>query len=388
MDQLAPPDSPSIHAAAQATLDAIPAACAIVDAGGRVCGANAIWIAQAASTKRAVVAQLGLDDQQYTEVLDGLQRVLARDADRFVIDGTRDERHDEITITPCALVSGGAMVQRIDTTHHFEVLREREAQLQLMEQIGSDAIYRLRYDSMSYDYLSPAIARLIGYEPEEVCRIGLKNLIVRVEGVITSTAPEQQRLSDVREAQVYYADYLVATKSGEHKWIGDRSFPWRDRSGLLIGSVGVLTDLTERRQAEAALRDRIAQDELVRAQAQVLAELSTPLFPISDRVVVMPLIGTLDTHRAQQMIEVLLEGIESHQAEHVLLDITGVAAIDTQIANVLIQAAQAARLLGAQVALTGIRPEVAQTIIGLGVDFQSLATFPTLQAGVAHALRR
>jgi anti-anti-sigma factor len=129
------------------------------------------------------------------------------------------------------------------------------------------------------------------------------------------------------------------------------------------------------------------QEEIIRAQEATLQELSTPLMPIADQVLVLPLVGTLDTRRAQHVLETLLEGVAAWQAETVLVDITGVSVIDTQVANALIQATRAVRLLGARVVLTGIQPQIAQTLVHLGIDLSGIATYNTLQIGIAATLR-
>jgi rsbT co-antagonist protein RsbR len=103
---------------------------------------------------------------------------------------------------------------------------------------------------------------------------------------------------------------------------------------------------------------------------------------------VMPLIGTIDTRRARQVVEALLDGIAQTRAQVAILDITGVPLVDSQVADVLVRSAQAVKLLGAQVVLTGIRPEVAQTLVGLGVDMRGIVTRSTLQSGIAFAFRR
>jgi rsbT co-antagonist protein RsbR len=103
---------------------------------------------------------------------------------------------------------------------------------------------------------------------------------------------------------------------------------------------------------------------------------------------VMPLIGAVDSQRAQQVIETLLEGIARSGAVVAILDITGVPVVDTQVANALLRAAQAVKLLGAQILLTGIRPEVAQTLVGLGADLSGIVTCGSLQTGIAYATRR
>src|SRR5262245_13789464 len=101
----------------------------------------------------------------------------------------------------------------------------------------------------------------------------------------------------------------------------------------------------------------------------------------------MPLIGVVDSRRAQQVLEPLTAGIAISNAVVAILDITGVSVVDTQVANALIRAAQAVKLLGAQVMLTGIRPEVSQTLVGLGVDLSTIITRSTLQSGIALALQ-
>ena len=152
----------------------------------------------------------------------------------------------------------------------------------------------------------------------------------------------------------------------------------------------VLANAVERGDALERARDEIiqARDQIIQVQAVALRELSSPLIPISDSVLVMPLIGAIDSGRAQQVLETLLAGIASHAAHLVIVDITGVPLIDMQVANALIRAAQAVKLLGAQVVLTGIRPEVAQTLVGLGLDLRGIVTRSTLQAGIAYGLRR
>jgi anti-anti-sigma regulatory factor/HAMP domain-containing protein len=139
-----------------------------------------------------------------------------------------------------------------------------------------------------------------------------------------------------------------------------------------------------RRRAEEQTR---LQEQIIRMQAAALAELSTPLIPITDQIVVMPLIGALDRQRANQILSTLLHGIEVSRSRVAILDITGVPVVDTHVAQTLMRVAQAIRLLGAQAMITGIRPEVAQTLVGLGVDLQGIITHSVLQNGIAYALR-
>ena len=143
-------------------------------------------------------------------------------------------------------------------------------------------------------------------------------------------------------------------------------------------------------QAEAELkRERNNLQEIVAQQQRLIdtiRQLSAPLLPVHEGILVMPLIGHIDSARSAQVMEALLDGVQKYQAALVIIDITGVPMVDTAIANHLIQAAHAVSLLGAQCVLVGISPEVAQTLVQLGVDLSRLVTRSDLQAGIAYAM--
>lgn len=157
-----------------------------------------------------------------------------------------------------------------------------------------------------------------------------------------------------------------------------------DTAGRPQAIGAIVRDISEQVRDE---QERLAlREQVIAAQQAALRELSTPLIPLARGVVAMPLIGSIDSQRAQQVIQELLAGVAEHRARTAILDITGVPVVDTQVANALLRAAQAVKLLGAQVILTGIRPEVAQTLVGLGLDMTGLTTHSTLQSGIAAAL--
>lgn len=145
----------------------------------------------------------------------------------------------------------------------------------------------------------------------------------------------------------------------------------------------VLNDAIER--GEALTR---ARDEVIATQTAALRERSTPLIPLTDTVLILPLVGSIDEARSQQIIETLLDGVARSRSTTVILDVTGVSVVDTHVADALLRAAQAVKLLGAQIVLTGIRPEMAQTLVGLGVDLRSIVTHSTVQSGIAYALHQ
>ncbi len=158
-----------------------------------------------------------------------------------------------------------------------------------------------------------------------------------------------------------------------------------DADGRVQVLAAIVRDISEQQRAEQERAELQAQ--IIHAQQAALRELSTPLIPVSDDVVIMPLIGTVDSRRAQQVMEVLLEGVALRRATTVILDITGVQIVDTQVANAFIRTAQAVNLLGARVLITGIQPEMAQTLVQLGIDLSSIQTHSTLRSGIAAALR-
>lgn len=140
-------------------------------------------------------------------------------------------------------------------------------------------------------------------------------------------------------------------------------------------------------QREEAERERTAlKEQVIEAQRARLSEMSTPLIPITARIMVMPLIGTVDEERAAQVLEVALSGATRHRARVVILDVTGIKQIDAHVIHTLLDCAKALRLLGTQAVLTGIRPDMAQTMVQLGAELGAITTKSTLQSGIAHAL--
>ncbi len=185
----------------------------------------------------------------------------------------------------------------------------------------------------------------------------------------------------------YWDGELTHTRSdGPQVIVASRWVLKRDATGQPQSILQIDSDITARKQAEAAEARR--QEEIIRAQAIAIEELSTPLIPITDEILVMPLIGMMDSIRVRQVMHTLLTGLASSHGKFVILDITGVPVVDTAVAHAILRAAHAARLLGTEVILTGIRPEVAQTLVHIEANFNDLTTRGTLQSGIAYALGR
>ncbi|MFI2662343.1 STAS domain-containing protein [Micromonospora carbonacea] len=168
----------------------------------------------------------------------------------------------------------------------------------------------------------------------------------------------------------------------------------------------VLLELLEADAADTALRDYVAfsalvdqmglftfesfvrtRESLIADQAEQLLELSTPVVKIWEGVVAVPLVGTLDSARAQVVMERLLQTLVDTGSPYAIIDITGVPAVDTQVAQHILKTVVAARLMGADCIISGIRPQIAQTIVALGIEFGDIATKASLADALRHVLR-
>jgi rsbT co-antagonist protein RsbR len=130
------------------------------------------------------------------------------------------------------------------------------------------------------------------------------------------------------------------------------------------------------------------REQIIADQAESMLELSTPVVRLWDGIIAVPLVGTLDSARTQLVMEKMLEALVATEAEHAVIDITGVPTVDTEVAQHLLKTVVAARLMGADCIITGIRPQIAYTIVSLGIEFGDVLTKQTLADGLAHALSR
>jgi rsbT co-antagonist protein RsbR len=232
-------------------------------------------------------------------------------------------------------------------------------------------------------YINEACERILGLRNAEA--VGRPLMPIIYPGELMRPVQEYMRRAaggaDLRDHEL-----VLRAHDGSLRTLAWNSLNRFAPDGKLLELVSFGVDVTERKQAEAAHRK--LQDSVIAMQQVALAELSTPLIPLSDRVVAMPLVGTIDAGRANQILETLLTGVVDRRARTAIIDVTGVATVDTHVADALLRAAGGVRLLGAEVILTGIRPEVAQTLVRLGVDLSGIMTCATLQRGIAHALRK
>lgn len=168
-------------------------------------------------------------------------------------------------------------------------------------------------------------------------------------------------------------------------WVESTVFPMRTTAGTVSQVVIMHRNVTERIEQMRAID--AAQNE-IRIQRQAILSLSSPVVQVWEGILALPLVGSIDTRRAQAITEDLLNAIVQHQTDIVIIDITGVPVVDTLVASYLISAARAVRLLGSQVVVVGISAEIAQTLVQLGFESNQFMTLANLQAGIAWAFEQ
>ncbi len=315
---------------------------------------------------------------QSSDGVNNMQRALS--GERMVVGHTDHGRSLESRFIPAHGADGtvvGVIGITQDITDRIKNQAERREQAELLD-LAHDAIVVRTLDG-SVTFWNHGARQIYGYTREEA-------LGREVHALLRTTADlpaiERQLL-----ASGYWDGELNLTRSdGQEVIVASRWVLKRDAEGRAETVLQIDTDITARKFAEAAESHR--QAELIRAQALAIEELSTPLIPISEDILVMPLIGMMDSIRAKQVMHNLLTGLAASRGKFAILDITGVPVVDTAVANAILQSAHAARLLGTEVILTGIRPEVAQTLVNIEANFSNLITRGTLQSGIAYALGR
>ena len=282
---------------------------------------------------------------------------------------------------------------------------EAERKLRIIFESVSDGIAISDLEG-NIQQVNNVVLRMHGYE-------GQDELIGR-HGSVLIAARDLDRTDELFKRLIERGDsgnieLALARKDGSEFPLEFSLATWKSKEEVFFTAIG--RDITDRQQAEKALqeayeevekqveertaelkrevaeRERL-QQEIIEAQKHALQELSTPIIPITDHIIVMPLIGSIDTMRARDITRALLAGIREHRAKAVILDITGVPIVDSGVASHLNKTIQAARLKGAHTVVTGISDAVAETIVDLGIDWGGIETLSDLQTGLRAALAR
>jgi rsbT co-antagonist protein RsbR len=216
--------------------------------------------------------------------------------------------------------------------------------------------------------------KLKGYRADEV--VG-KNISIFYQDQDARSGQAERELNMAASSGRFEGEGWRVRKGGAKFWANVIITPVNDRDGKPLGFVKVARDLTE----------RLEREKLLQRQRDEILELSTPVIQVWDKVLALPIIGTLDSQRASRLTENLLQKISAEEAEFVILDISGVPTIDTQVAQHLLKTVMGARLMGTESIISGVRPETAQAMVHLGIEMGNLRSRATLRDALQLALR-
>jgi rsbT co-antagonist protein RsbR len=257
---------------------------------------------------------------------------------------------------------------------------EQEAAIfRAMAENASTAILMTSLDG-HITYANPASYSLLGYD-----------------GKMTGRPIEDVMINPSDDQPSFDLPAIIASITSASNWQGEIAIR-REDGGLWDGAVNgflirddnqqlafIIQDISEQKRAEAERAD--LQNQVIEAQRATLRELSAPIIPVAKSIIVMPLIGSIDTQRAREITRSLLAGVTNHQAKVVIIDITGVPVVDSGVAEHLNRAIQAVRLKGARTIITGVSNAIAETIVNLGIDWRGLDALRDLETGLATAIR-
>ncbi len=273
---------------------------------------------------------------------------------------------------PAGAVCGYVMMARDLTEAREQELTLRSVE-QMVDSIADYEVIQFDPDGLVRSW-NPGAQKLTGYPADEV--IGHHMSMFYTEEDARSDVLEREMAGAVRAGSLEAEGWRIR-KDGTRFWANIVLSPIRDNQGEVTGYVKVARDLTERRE----------QQQLVQRQRDEILELSTPVIQVWEKVLILPLIGTLDSARAVRLTENLLERIAVDQAEVVILDISGAPGIDSGVAQHLLETVEAARLMGTDSILSGVRPDTAQSIVHLGIELGSLRSRTSLKDALQLALR-
>ncbi len=307
---------------------------------------------------------------------------------------------DDFAVLTAVANQAGIALQR---ARQHQALREAETRYRGLFDRIPVGLYRSAPDGQFLE-VNAAFVAMLGYADRE------SMLAVNAVDLYADAGSRGEWQSSLSQDGIVRFETKLCQRDGTVIWARDSARAIRDADGQVLYYEGSLEDITERKGADESLQEAYAemgrkveertaelrrevaererlQQEIIEAQRQALRELSTPIIPIMDRIIVMPLVGNIDSMRARDITRSLLAGIREHRGSVVILDITGVPIVDSGVADHLNRTIQAARLKGARTIITGISDAVAETIVDLGIDWSGVETLSDLQSGLFAALQ-
>ena len=277
-------------------------------------------------------------------------------------------------------------------------LRASEEKYRNFVENSLDGIVRSTFEDGRLLSFNNAFCKIMDYEPDELLNISAKGI---KQWVDPNRRDEMLKLLE-KDGKVSDFEYEIMAKGGEIKTVSGTARAIYDTDGTITEMEGILRDITERKKMELEHKEYSEKLEVmveertneltdklktIEKQHRAIQELSTPIIQVWKGVLVVPLIGIMDSKRARNVMETLLEEVVRSAARIVLIDITGISMIATQTGDYLLKTVQALKLIGVDSVITGIRPEVAQILVELGIELD-VRTESSLEAGLKFSLKQ
>jgi PAS domain S-box-containing protein len=275
-----------------------------------------------------------------------------------------------------ALLAADLARETAERTQAEETLRQSEERLRRLVETANVVPWEADGATGRFTYAGPQAVKMLGYAQHAWLEPGFLDERVHPDD------RESTRMHLVAPFRSDDFDFRMTAADGRIVWLHN-VVSARGRGGSEVLG-GFLFDVTERKEAEATLKDKL---DIIEDQQNAIRKLSTPIMEVWEGVLTMPILGVLDELRAEQMMTVVLDAVKRFRARHTIIDLTGVNAVDARTADHIMKVVRAVQLLGAQSIVVGIRPEVAQTIVAIGVDLSSIVTLANLREALLMCMR-
>jgi PAS domain S-box-containing protein len=275
-----------------------------------------------------------------------------------------------------ALLAADLARETAERTQTEKTLRLSEERLQRLVETANVVPWEVDRTTARFTYVGPQVVKMLGYPQEAWLTLGFLGAHVHPDD------RESTRMHLAAPSTDDDFDFRISAADGRVVWLHNVVSARGLDGSEVIG--GFLFDVTERKEAEATLQEKL---DIIEAQQAAIQKLSTPIIEVWEGVLTMPVLGVVDEQRAEQMMSVMLEAVSRTRCQHTIIDLTGVDAVDTKTADHVMKIVRAVQLLGARAIVVGIRPEVAMTIVALGVDLASITTLSNLREALLLCMR-
>ena len=382
----------------QAVLNSLTAHIAVLDSEGRIVAVNEAWrrfaeengaeagrVSVGTNYLQATRAAAERNDSCAREVLDGVGAVLAGERESFRVEypchSPEEERWFMLYANALPRERGGAVVSHLDITERVRAEHAARASERRFRTL-TDAMPQLVWATDangSHLYYNQRWYEFTGMTEEESLGFGFADALHPEDRARTLKRWERAW----RDGEGYEIEYRFYSRPrDEYRWFLARAVPVRDERGQIVQWVGTCTDIEEQKRMGETLA-RLSDE-----RERLLEEVSTPVVPVWQGVLVLPIVGSLDTARMQKATDAALSEVRRTGACACIIDITGARLIDSHAVANLTNLVAALRLVGAEAIVTGVGPHAAQSLVGLGLDLQGMQTRRTLAQALSSIINR